>query len=270
MKASKWMLTASLGALFFAVPVAASAADAPPAGLPVCPTKEDKPALTPVLKRIEQTMEGTSSNSTMTMTIKTKSWTRTLKMKVWSKGRDYALVRVLEGGPRETGMMTLKRQKQLWNYLPQAGRVMKLPSGMLGDSWMGSDFTNDDLVRGTSMVDDFNSQIVGTEQQDGHDVWRVVLQPKPSAVVVWGKIEMLIDRASCVPLTQRFYDEDGKVARTLTYSDIRTIGWRKFPAKMAIKPADATRETVVTYDAMEFDTNVAEDTFSLNRLQQGR
>jgi len=79
-------------------------------------------------------MEASSSTSTRTMNIKTKSWARTLKMKVWTKGRDYALIRVLEGGPRETGMMTLKRQKQLWNYLPQAGRVMKLPSGMLGDS----------------------------------------------------------------------------------------------------------------------------------------
>lgn len=215
-------------------------------------------------------MEGSSSTSTMTMNIKTKSWSRTLKMKVWTKGRDFALIRVLEGGPRETGMMTLKRQKQLWNYLPQAGRVMKLPSGMLGDSWMGSDFTNDDLVRGTSIVDDFDSRVTGTKNHDGHDAWTMVLQPKANAVVVWGKVEMVVDRASCVPLQERFYDEEGKIARTMTFGDIRTLGWRKFPARVAIQPADGTRETIVTYENMEFDTEVSDDTFSLHRLQQGR
>jgi hypothetical protein len=97
-----------------------------------------------------------------------------------------------------------------------------------------------------------------------------VLQPKPSAVVVWGKIEMLVDRASCVPVLQRFYDEDGKVARTMTFGDIRTIGWRRFPARVAIKPADSGRQTIVIYDDIEFDVNMSDDTFSLHRLQQGR
>ncbi len=271
MSLSKKISAAFVGAIaLFSASMDARAADAPPANLPACPTKEDKPAVAPMLQRVERTLEGNSSISTMTMTIKTKSWTRTLKMKSWTKGRDLALIRILEGGPRETGMMTLKRQKQLWNYLPQAGRVMKLPSGMLGDSWMGSDFTNDDLVRGSSIVNDFDSQVTGTAQQDGRDVWRVVLQPKPTAVVVWGKIEMLVDRASCVPLQQRFYDENGKIARTMSFGDIRTIGWRQFPGRMSIKPADSERETIITYDNMEFDANIADDTFSLNRLQEGR
>jgi len=270
MKTPLAILAVSLGALVLSGSVPVFAGDAPPANLPPCPTKEDKPNLTPMLKRIEQSMEGSSSTSTMVMNIKTKSWSRTLKMKSWTKGRDLALIRIVEGGPRETGMMTLKRQKQLWNYLPQAGRVMKLPSGMLGDSWMGSDFTNDDLVRGNSIVDDFDSRITGTTTYDGHDAWSIVLQPKANAVVVWGKIEMLVDRASCVPLRERFYDEEGKIARTMTFSDIRSIGWRRFPARMSIQPADATRETVVTYENIEFDAEIPDETFSLHRLQQGR
>jgi outer membrane lipoprotein-sorting protein len=270
MKPITTMLAATFGALLLAAPAGALAGAAAPPNLPACPSKEDKPAVAPVLKRIEQTMEGSSSSSTMTMSIKTKSWSRSLKMKVSTKGRSYALIRILEGGPRETGMMTLKREKQLWNYLPQAGRVVKLPSGMLGDSWMGSDFTNDDLVRGSSMVDDFDSRVVGTATHDGRDVWRIVLEPKPKAVVVWGKIEMLVERASCVPLHQRFYDEDGKVARTMSFGDIRSIGWRRFPARMAITPADGARETIVTYENIEFDVSVPDDTFSLHRLQQGR
>src|SRR5262249_39669254 len=155
-----------------------------------------------------------------------------LKLQIQSSGKELALIKILEGGPREVGMMTLKRGDQLWNYLPQAGRVMKLPSGMMGDSWLGSDFTNDDLVKGSSMVDDFDSVGNGTGEQDGRRAWQVTMAPKPKAVVVWGKVEMIVDRQTCVPLAERFYDEEGKPARKILFSDIKKVGWRDFPAKL--------------------------------------
>ena len=271
MTAAKVLRVPIVMAMWLATPALARAADAaPPRDLPACPSDQDAPDVATLLKRVEYTLEGSSSVGTITMVIKTAAWSRTLKMKVWSKGRDYALVRVLEGGPRETGMMTLKREKQLWNYLPQAGRVMKLPSGMLGDSWMGSDFTNDDLVRGTSLTRDFDSKLVGTLDHEARKAWRLELVPKPGAAIVWGKIEMVLDRASCVPLLERFFDEDGKPARSMSFGEIRSIGWRRFPARMSVKPADGGRETVVTYGDLEFDVDVPDDTFSLHRLQQGR
>ena len=244
-------------------------ADDAPKDLPACPTKADAPDVAKLLARVEYALQGQSSIGTATMTIKTAKWTRTMKMKLWAKGRDYALVRVVDGGPREKGMMTLKRDKQLWNYLPQAGRVMKIPSGMLGDSWMGSDFTNDDLVRGTSLVRDFDAKVVGTLEQDKRIAWRLELVPRKSATVVWDKIEIVLDRASCVPLVERFYDDSGAVARTMTFSDLRPLGWRTFPMRMTVKPAEAGRETSIAYEAMEF-VDVPDDTFSLRRLQQGR
>ena len=249
---------------------AATAAAAAPGNLPACPTKADAPDLDALLTHVEQSMQGASSVGTVTMTIKTPTWSRTLQMKIWAKGQELALVRVLEGGPREKGMMTLKRDKQLWNYLPQAGRVMKVPSGMLGDSWMGSDFTNDDLVHGTSIVRDFDARLTGTIEHDQRPAWRIELVPKKHATVVWDKIEVTLDRATCVPLLERFYDEDGKVARTMTFADIKAIGWRQFPSRMTVKPAEAERETSISYDAMEFDVAIPDDTFSLRRLQQGR
>lgn len=271
MRRTMTLLAAGLLALALAVVTPVRAAETPPpADLPACPTATDRPDTRALVRRIERTLEGRSLVGTMTMTIKTRSWTRKLRMKVWSRGRDRALVRILEGGPRETGMMTLKRDKQLWNYLPQAGRVMKLPSGMLGDSWMGSDFTNDDLVRGSSIVDDFDATVAGTARHEGRDVWRVTLTPRPRAVVVWGRIDMLVDRATCLPLLERFHDEEGELARTMTFGDIRKVGWRQFPARVAIRPAEAGRETVVQYDEVAFDTDVPEDTFSLHRLQRGR
>jgi outer membrane lipoprotein-sorting protein len=248
----------------------AAAPDAPPADLPVCPTASDTPDVASLIQRTERVLEGRSSISILTMTMKTPSYERSIKMKIWSKGRDYAVVRVLEGGPRETGMMTLKREKQLWNYLPQAGRVMKLPSGMMGDSWMGSDFTNDDLVKGSSISTDFTSRVDKTIEQDGRKAWFVTLIPKPEAKVVWGKVEMILDRETCVPLEQRFYDEENGLARRMTYSDIKKLGWRTFPMKLTIFPAEKGRQTTMTYESMELDVDVADDTFSLRRLQQGK
>lgn len=242
----------------------------PPPDLPPCPTASDAPDVASLIQRTERVLEGRSSIAVMSMTIKTPSYERTVKMKVWTKGRDHALVRVLEGGPRETGMMTLKREKQLWNYLPQAGRVMKLPSGMMGDSWMGSDFTNDDLVKGSSISTDFTSTVDRTVDHGGRKAWFVTLTPKPSAKVVWGKVEMLLDRETCLPLEQRFFDEEGALARRMEFSDIKTVGWRSFPMRLSVTPAETGRSTTMSYQSIELDVDVPDDTFSLRRLQQGK
>lgn len=247
-----------------------AAPDAPPADLPACPTQNDSPDVGALLQRMERVQEGRSMVSVMKMTIKTAQYERAVKMKLWTRGRDFALVRVQEGGPRETGMMTLKREKQLWNYLPQAGRVMKLPSGMMGDSWMGSDFTNDDLVRGSSLTSDFTSVVNKTIEVNSRKAWFVTLTPKPGAKVVWGRIELTLDRDTCVPLAQRFYDEEGVVTRQLEFGDIKKVGWRNFPMTLSMVPADQTRKTTMTYESVEFDVDVPEDTFSLRRLQQGK
>ncbi len=246
-----------------------AAPEVAPADLPACPSSDDAPDVGLLLKRTEMVLEGRSSLAVMSMAIQTPSYARTVKMKVWSKGRDFALVRVLEGGARETGMMTLKREKQLWNYLPQAGRVMKLPSGMMGDSWMGSDFTNDDLVHGSSMVNDFTSKVDKTDDHAGRRAWFVTLTPKAGAKVVWGKIEVIIDRETCVPLEQRFFDDDGVLSRRMAYSEIKKVGWRNYPMKMSIYPAEKGRSTAITYESIELDGDVSDDTFSLRRLQQG-
>jgi len=257
-------------ALLIAFLAAAAPIDAPPADLPVCPTASEAPDVVPLMQRTERVLEGRSSVAVMTMTIKTPSYERSVKMKLWSKGRDFALVRIVGGGPRETGMMTLKREKQLWNYLPQAGRVMKLPTGMMGDAWMGSDFTNDDLVKGSSIATDFTSKVDKTVEHEGRKAWFVTLTPKPDAKVVWGKVELLLDRETCIPLEQRFFDEDGVLARRMTYSDLKKVGWRNFPMKLSVFPAEKGRSTSMAYESIALDGDVPDDTFSLRRLQQGK
>lgn len=247
-----------------------TASDGPPADLPACPSDAEKPEIAPLITRTERVMDGKSSVAVMKMAIKTPAFERTVKMKVWSKGRDYSLVQVLEGGARDTGMMTLKREKQLWNYLPQAGRVMKLPSGMMGDSWMGSDFTNDDLVKGSSLAADFEARVDKTGEHDGRKAWFITLTPKPSATVVWGRVELVLDRESCLPLEQRFFDEDGKLARRMAFAELKKVGWRTYPMKLTVTPAETGRQTAITYESIELDGDIADDTFSLRRLQSGK
>lgn len=238
--------------------------------VPACPSGEDRPDVARLVERTEASLQGRTTTGIMVMTIQTPQWTRTLKLQTWAKGDDYALIRVVEGGPRETGMMTLKRGDQLWNWLPRAARVMKLPSGMLGDSWMGSDFTNDDLVRGNSITKDFDATVKGTVELEGKQAWEISLSPKASAAVVWGRVDLLVDRATCLPREQRFFDEDGKLARRLGFGDFKKVGWRDFPARMTVLPAEPGRTTTIAYQEIAFDVDIPDDTFSLHRLQQGR
>lgn len=147
---------------------------------------------------------------------------------------------------------------------------MKLPSGMLGEGWMGSDFTNDDLVRGSSLVEDYEAKVLGVEKSGEHEVWKIALTPRPDSPVVWGRVEMLIDRKSCLPIKQLFFDEEGEEARRLEYGDFRQVGWRQFPARMTFIPADEERQTSIVYDQIEFDLDIPEETFGLHRLRKGR
>lgn len=253
-----------------AIAAPAWAAPASASDVPACPSGQETPDVAKLVERTEALLEGRTSTGTMVMTIQTPQWRRTLKLQTWSKGDDYALLRVIEGGPRETGMMTLKREKQLWNWLPRAARVMKLPSGMLGDAWMGSDFTNDDLVRGNSMAKDFDATVTGTVDVQGRKAWAISLRPKPSAAIVWGRVELLIDRATCLPLEERFFDEEGQLARRMELSDVKRVGWRDFPTRMTVYPAEPGRSTSIFYEDIAFDVDIPDDTFSLHRLQQGR
>ncbi len=253
-------------------PSSSSSSSSPssPLAVPACPSAQEKPDVALLTQRTEALLRGRSTTGTMVMTIKTPSWTRTLKVRTQAMGDDKALIKVVEGGPRETGMMTLKRDGQLWNWLPRAARVMKVPSGMLGDSWMGSDFTNDDLVQGSSIARDFDATHEGVVDHQGRPAWRIVLVPKKTAAVVWGRVEMIIDRATCNPLEQRFYDEDGVLARTMTFGDFAQVGWRSFPKRMTVQPEDPGRSTTIQFEDIAFDVDIPEDTFSLHHLQQGR
>ena len=173
------------------------------------------------------------------------------------------------GGRR--GTATLKAEDDIWNYLPKVDRSIKIPASMMGGSWMGSHFTNDDLVKDSRLIEDYDVEIAFEGDADGVAVWDFILRPKPEVPVVWGSIEYRIRQGDYMPLWTKFYDEDGELARTMEHSAFTEMGGRLLPAVMDMYPADKPGErTTMRYEDIEFDIDVDPSFFSLRNLQGGR
>jgi hypothetical protein len=223
-----------------------------------------------IIDRVDQLLRGRSSHGTVSMDIRTEHWTRSLRMEAWSLGTDYSLVRVTSP-QKEAGTATLKAGNEVWNYLPRVDRTIKVPPSLMMGSWMGSHFTNDDLVKESRLVDDYEISIGFEGARAGVDVWEFVLEPKPEAPVVWGKIVEQVRKKDLMPTWARYYDERGELVRTLTFADYRTFGSRLVPAKLTIVPADKAGEsTTITYEKMRFDIDLETDFFSLRSLRSDR
>lgn len=225
------------------------------------------PALDPkaILDRIDDLYRGDSSHGRLTMKVVTAHWSRTLELEVWSKGKDDSLIRITAPA-KERGTATLKAGTNIWNYLPNVQRVVKVPSSMMGGSWMGSHFTNDDLVKASRMSQDYNLSLAPGAPAD-----RIVIDclPRENAAVVWGKLVATVRRADLMPLSIAYYDEHGKLARTLTFSDVTRLGGRNIPAVTRMVPADKPGEmTEIRYRQLELDVPLPNDLFSLRSLQR--
>jgi len=227
------------------------------------------PGQTPreIIDRVDRLLRGESSQGRMEMEIVTEHWSRSLQMEVWSLGTEHALVRVT-APPREAGTATLKAGQEVWNYLPRVDRTIKVPPSLMMGAWMGSHFTNDDLVKESRIVDDYDVEITFDGVRDGTRVWEFGLTPHPEAAVVWGRIEWQVRKDDLMPTWVRYYDEDGELQRTMTCSLYRVMGGRLVPARMVVVPADKPGEsTTMTYHDLDFDVALDPDFFSLRNLR---
>jgi outer membrane lipoprotein-sorting protein len=221
-----------------------------------------------VLDHVDDLFRGSSSFGTFSMEVVTEHYRREMKLEGWSRGKDHSLIRIL--APRkEKGMATLKAGVDIWNYLPKVDRVIKVPSSMMGGSWMGSHFTNDDLVKESRMTDDYTYEITFRGERDGREVIDLTLTPLPEAAVVWGKVTVSVLKEGWIPLSIDYYDEDMDLARTMVYSEVRDLGGRRIPAKMEMRPTDKPGEhTEIVYHDIEFDIDLSDDLFTLRSLTQ--
>ncbi len=223
-----------------------------------------------IIKKMEDSMRGESSYSEMKMTTVRPRYTREVTMKTWAKGEDYSLI-LITAPARDNGTAYLKRGKEIWNYVPNIDRMIKMPPSMMSQSWMGSDFSNDDLVRESSTIEDYKHKILKTEKYNGYECWVLELIPKPESSIVYGKVLMWVAKDLYVQLKIENYDEDNVLVSTLLFDDIRDFGGRKIPAKMEMIPADKkNQKTVLEYIDAKFDTKIEDSFFSQQNLKNVR
>lgn len=221
-----------------------------------------------ILRSIDDLWRGQSSHAINTMSVKTKHYTRTMRMEGWSKGKEQSLVRILSP-LKEKGTVTLKSGTSIYTYLPKTDRKIRLTSGMMMGSWMGSHLTNDDLVKEARLEDDYNAKISFEGLRDGKKVIEFTLIPKPDAAVVWGKLTMLVHASDYTPITQIYYDEDMEVVRTFTFSDMKLFSGKQRPSVVRVIPADKPDEyTEFVYETLELDINIDDQFFSVSNLKR--
>lgn len=252
----------SLGALLLSILVCSGlAVSASQEGLP------DAQEARRIIDHVDRMLRGESSRGNVEMSVLTPEWKRVTRMTIWSEGTDKVLIRV-EQPKKDEGTATLRASGNIWNYLPKIDRVIRVPTSMMMAAWMGSHFTNDDLVKESRLVRDYDIQATFAGPREGTEVYEFLLTPKPEAPVVWGRIAYVVRKGDLMPVLARFYGEDGALRRTATFSDYRTMGGRLVPSRMRMTPEDSPDDgTELHYLSLEFNVAIPARTFSLNALK---
>lgn len=223
-----------------------------------------------IVTRAENNIHGLSSVTEMTIDIVRPSWTRTISGKAWTRGEQYSLM-LITAPAKDAGTVFLKRVKEIWNWLPGIERVVKLPPSMMAQSWMGTDFTNDDLVKASSRIDDYTHKLVGDSVIEGRKCWKIEMIPLPDAAVVWSKVCIWIDQKDYLELRLEFYDEDNKLVNILQCSGIKIMGGRMMATRLEMIPAGRKgQETVITYNSAVFDKQLSTDLFTTENMKKAK
>lgn len=227
-------------------------------------------SITELVYRADMKRRGKTSEGTMTMTVVRPDWKRSVSMKAWSRGLDYNLI-VITAPAKEKGQAFLKRKNEMWNFVPSIDRVIKLPPSMMGQSWMGSDFTNDDLLKESSLSSDYTHTLLGEEETGGRLCRKIEALPKEDAAVVWGKILLWVTKKDENIIRSERYDEDGELMSVETGSNIRKVDDRVIPTRMEMVPADKPgNRTILEIGEMHFNTSIKESFFSQQNLRRVR
>jgi len=221
-----------------------------------------------LLNQVDDLWRGESSYAVTSMQVKTEHYTRTMRMEGWSKGKEKTLFKIIEP-LREKGTATLKSGNHIYTYLPKTDRTIKLTTGMMMGAWMGSHLTNDDLVKEARLEEDYDATISFEGEREGQNIIEFTLIPKLDAAVVWGKLTLIILADSHIPLIEYYFDEDFILARTISFSEIKSLGGRERPTVLRVVPADKADEyTEFVYEQLELNIDVSDRLFSLSSLKK--
>ena len=228
------------------------------------PAAAQQPSPREIIDRVEVLLWGRTVQGEYQMTIATPRWQRTLELRAWMERPKRSFIRILAPA-KEKDIGSLRIGSEMWNYLPNVERTIKIPPSMMLQPWMGSDLTNDDLVKSSSIVDDYTHRML--REEDG--AWVLELLPKPESAVVWGKILYWVQKGDFVPLKEEFYDERGTLVRTMTFSDVKPVGGRSIPTRWQIRPADKPgNSTTFVIRSAVYDRPVDPEIFTQRNLQK--
>lgn len=220
-----------------------------------------------IVQQADQKMRGATMQTEMIIKTIRPTWTREMHCKTWMKGNDLALI-FIQSPAKDKGIAFLKRKKEVWNWMPALERTIKLPPSMMTQSWMGTDFTNDDLVKESSVVDDYVHTVTGDTVILDRDCYIIQMIPKPEAAVVWSKVMVCIDKKEFLELHSRFYDEDGKLMNTMNGYDIKMMHDRVIPTRFEMIPADKKgQRTEMIYKNIQYNKPIEDNFFSVEKMK---
>ena len=235
---------------------------------PVLATDTERDATQVVRDAIDH-WRGLTSYTEMTMVIHRPDWERSMTMQAWTKGDEQSLVRVMEP-KKDRGNGTLTDENSMWTFSPKINRVIKVPSSMMGQSWMGSDFSNKDIARADDIIDQYDHTIESVETIDEIPVYTIKSIPHEDAAVVWGS-EVLRIRDDHVVLEHAFYDQDGELVKTLKSLEIGEMGGRTIAMRQRMTKTDDPDEwTEIAVNAVEYELELKDSVFTLSNLRNPR
>ena len=220
-----------------------------------------------VVKKATDNVRGESSQSELIIKTVRPTWQREMTLKTWTQGEKYAMI-LVKTPVKDKGVAFLKRDKEVWNWVPVLERSLKMPPSMMTQSWMGTDFTNDDLVKESSMVEDYEHSFAGDTTIANRDCYIIQMIPKPEAAIVWGKLILCIDKKDFLELHTKFYDEEGELINVMNASDIKRMDGRLIPTYLEMVPADKkNQKTILIYSSVSFNKPIAASFFTLQQLK---
>jgi len=220
-----------------------------------------------IVNRADQKMRGSTMQAEIVIKTIRPTWSREMQCKIWEKGNNLALI-LIQSPVRDKGISFLKRKKEVWNWHPTLERTIKLPPSMMSQSWMGTDFTNDDLVKESSIVDDYYHKVIGDTLILERSCFIIQMIPKPEAAVVWSKVIVCIDKKDFLELHSRFYDEEGDLINTMNSFDIKMMHDRIIPTRFEMIPAEKKgQKTVMIYKSIQYNRPIEDNFFSVVQMK---
>jgi outer membrane lipoprotein-sorting protein len=224
-----------------------------------------------IVRKADEKFNGEkTSTAVMAMTIVRPTWERTIEFKNWTSGREYALT-LITAPAKDKGQSFLKRQNEMWSWNPTISRLIKLPPSMMSQGWMGSDYTNDDILKESSVVNDYDHSIIGEEELDGRMCYKIKLVAKEDAAVIWGHQIRWIDKKDFLFLKSELYDEDAYLVRTETGSEIKIMDDRLIPTRIELIPAEEEGQmTILEIREIQFNAPIDDSFFSQQNMKRVR